>query len=77
MRREPSWKVRLPIALAAMAVTVLVSRSLIVHGAELPKHRAVVIKLTMHREKGPAPKYVHDDKVRKVVVPIARPAGAP
>ena len=80
MRREAPWTARLSIALAAMAIVVLLGRWM-VHGTELPipkKHHGIVINLTMHREKGPAPKYVPDDKVRKVVVPIVdRPAGMP
>jgi hypothetical protein len=80
MKRELSWKWRLPIAVAAMTGAVLISRSMIVHGTELAipkKHHGIVINLTMHREKGLPPKYVPDDKVRSVPVPMDRPAGIP
>lgn len=81
IRREPSWHLRLHVAGVALFLAVCIGLALIpAHGTELPipkKPRGIVINLTMHREKGPAPKYVPEDKVRKVVVPIDRPAGMP
>jgi len=82
MRRELSWKWRLPIALAAMATAVLISKSM-VRGTELAipkKPRGIVINLSMHREKhAPSPKYDPDFKLRRVEVPLPmdRPAGIP
>jgi hypothetical protein len=72
-RRELSWKWRLPVAIAAITAMILISRSM-VRGTELqiPRmHRGIVIDLTMHREKGPGPKYVAP------ATPIDRPAGTP
>jgi len=72
------------IAFAGLAIGILISRSLIAHGTELPiprKHRGMVINLTMHREKGLPPKYVPDGNLRHVAVPVPaivdRPAGMP
>lgn len=74
MKRELSWKWRIPVALAAVTAAALIGRSM-VHGTELAipkKHRGIVINLTMHREKHtPAPKYVAP------AVPLDRPAGTP
>lgn len=73
MRREPSWVLRIAVAATGLGLGILIGNSL-VHGTELPipkKHRGIVINLIMHRERGPAPKFVAP------AAPLDRPAGTP
>lgn len=73
MKREIPWKVRIPIAVTAIVLALLVGRSLIVHATELPvpRRHAVSISVVMKRESSKPAKRVAAPAV------INRPAGMP